>query len=468
MTKKNHKKLFTLHTVSLLLCFFLACATWTAHAQAPKPAATATSAPAAAVGIPHAAVTLNGREIFTLSGETADDALRRAETVEKRMQRLIARDEAVEPFSPGDVIGEEGRPLITLGGEPVLTITEADVANTLIPPQELALTWGNLLSRAVQSGRISRINPLSNALVVIATSSYDLVRSVISWIPRLMGALLLTLVVWPVAKGVRWVARKVTRNKRFDPNLAQLAIAVAFYGTWSMGFLAILSALGINGSSIAAAVGASGFVLGFAFKDVLSHFFAGLMLLAGRQFAIGGQIVVGEFEGTVESIDLRALRLRTFDNRVVTIPNGEVFNSPITTNTYNLYRRREFIIGIDYEADERQALKLAETAMKGVDGVLEEPAPQAVVSQLGASAVDLKMYFYTSSTNTDANVVKSECIMRTKAAFTEAGIAIPFATHTVDVRHVGDLAEALKPVLNEGEDARKNAGPTLSKNGTGS
>ena len=66
------------------------------------------------------------------------------------------------------------------------------------------------------------------------------------------------------------------------------------------------------------------------------------MLLAGRQFSIGGQIVVGEFEGTVESIDLRALRLRTFDNRIVTIPNGEVFNSAVVTNTYNLYRRREF------------------------------------------------------------------------------------------------------------------------------
>ena len=169
------------------------------------------------------------------------------------------------------------------------------------------------------------------------------------------------------------MTRKATNNEHFDSNLAQLAIAVAFYGTWSLGFLAILSALGIDGASIAAAVGVSGFVLGFAFKDVLSHFFAGLMLLAGRQFAIGGQIVVGEFEGTVESIDLRALRLRTFDNRIVTIPNGEVFNSSVITNTYNLYRRREFTIGIDYEADERQALELAEKAVKSVDGVLEEP-----------------------------------------------------------------------------------------------
>ena len=438
---------------------------WTSNAQVPKSAATTAPVATEAVGIPRAPVTINNRELFTLSGASADEALRRAETVEKRVQRLIEREDEVERFSPSDIITEDGQPLITLGGEPVLTVTAADVADTLVPPQELAMTWGSQLSRIVQAGRISRTNPLSNALIVIVTSAYDLVRGIAGWIPRLMGAILLALLFWPLAKAARWMARKATRNEHFDANLAQLAIAVAFYGTWSMGFLAILSALGIDGASIAAAVGVSGFVLGFAFKDVLSHFFAGLMLLAGRQFSIGGQIVVGEFEGTIESIDLRALRLRTFDNRIVTIPNGEVFNSAVVTNTYNLYRRREFIIGIDYEADERQALELAVAAMQGVDGVLEEPAPQAVVLQLGASSIDLQMYFYTSSTNTDAPKVKSECIMRTKAAFTKAGISIPFSTHTVDVRHIGELAEAWKPVLHEVEDAMKNGGASLEKNG---
>ena len=88
-----------------------------------------------------------------------------------------------------------------------------------------------------------------------------------------------------------------------------------------------------------------------------------------------------------------------------------------------------------------------------------------LVAQLGASSIDLRILFYTSSTNTDAPAVQSECIMRTKAAFTEAGINIPFSTHTVDVRHIGDLAQAWKPVLNEVEDAMKDGGVSLGKNG---
>ena len=118
-------------------------------------------------------------------------------------------------------------------------------------------------------------------MIVIVTSAYDLVRGIAGWLPRLMGAFLLALLFWPLAKAARWMTRKATHNEHFDANLAQLAIAVAFYGTWSLGFLAILSALGIDGASIAAAVGVSGFVLGFAFKDVLSHFFRGFDVVGG-------------------------------------------------------------------------------------------------------------------------------------------------------------------------------------------
>ena len=143
MTQQKINYLWSLRAVAMLLCFFM---TWTAHAQTPKiasPAATAAPETTEAVGIPRAPVTINNRELFTLSGASEDEALRRAETVQKRVQRLIERDDEVERFSPSDIITEDGQPLITLGGEPVLTVTADDVAQTLVPPQELAMTWGS-------------------------------------------------------------------------------------------------------------------------------------------------------------------------------------------------------------------------------------------------------------------------------------------------------------------------------------
>ena len=414
--------------------------------------------------IPHAPVLFNGHKVFELSGETATEATRRAETVNRRLARLISREEDVENFTPQDVITKDGQPLITLGGEPVLTITEADVAETLVPAQELALLWGEQLSNVVTAGRIAKSGPFRNAFIVLVTATYDLVTSVAAWLPRLLGVLILALIFWPLALLARCLARKATKTPRVDPNLTQLAIAVSFYGVWGLGLLAMLSAVGIDSTGIAAAVGASGFILGFAFQDVLSHFFAGMLLLMGRQFYIGGQIKVGEHEGVVEGIDLRALYLRTFDNRQVTIPNGQVFNSAVVVNTSNPWRRREFTIGIGYEANTRHAMQLALQVIREVDGVLPEPAPQVLVSQLGASSVDLRFFFYTSSTSTDWLETLSDCILAVKEAFDNAEISIPFSTHTIDVRHVGEvgkLAEALKPVLKEA--AQNNGTPEKQK-----
>ena len=194
---------------------------------------------------------------------------------------------------------------------------------------------------------------------------------------------------------------------------------------WGLGFLAILSALGVDSASIAATVGVSGFVLGFAFKDVLSHFFAGLMLLSGRQFTIGGQIQVGPHEGTVEAIDLRALRLRTVDNRVVTIPNGDVFNSAVISNTTNPTRRREFRVTIGLQDDARAAIALAVETLSGVKGVLKEPAPHVVACDWAPTGtVELRLMFFTASDNPRVLDIQSECILRVKDAFERAQITM--------------------------------------------
>ena len=142
----------------------------------------------------------------------------------------------------------------------------------------------------------------------------------------------------------RWLTQLVTERVHLDPNLRDLLRALSFYGVWTVGFFAILSTLGIESGSIATAVGISGFVLGFAFKDILSHFLAGLMLLLGGKFRVGDQIIVRDFEGTVERIELRALHLRTYDNRLVVIPNADVFTSAVTSNTASPHRRRDFTV----------------------------------------------------------------------------------------------------------------------------
>ncbi len=403
-------------TCLLVLCLFIASFTAALPARAWAQVQLPASASASSSAMPVAPVKVNERMLFEVAGATKEAAEQRADRINRRLQRLIEQ--------PGDVMRytEENTSIsstndgyvIKLDNEDILTVTQADVDYYLTPAPELAQTWSVKIVGGVMTGRISRTGTLGDIGMLTLTSLTDLIRSIIQWSPRLLGAVILALLFWPLAKLARKTAQWATSSKRLDPNMRQLAIALAFYSVWAMGILAILSALGIDSVSIATTVGVSGFILGFAFKDILAHFFAGMMLLLERQFSIGGQIVVGDFEGTVERVDLRALHLRTYDNRLVTIPNGQVFNSAVVANSHNLYRRREFSINLTNTVDARQAMTAAMEAVQAVDGVLPQPPPQVLASALAGETLTLRILFFTSNTHINPQGVLSECILRVK------------------------------------------------------
>ena len=366
-----------------------------------------------------------------MTGADQAEALQRASLINARLQELIKRPAGVARWTPEDLQLRNGAPTIILGDEEVLSITPTDAVANNSSVVQLAQTWGYGVSSAVRTSRVTKGGPFSGIAVTISASITELILNVIAWFPRLLAALLLLIVFWIIARIVRYTARRLMKSPEIDPNVRQLALALTFYGVWALGMLATLSALGVDSSSIAATVGVSGFILGFAFKDILSHFFAGLMLLSSRQLTIGGQIVIKEFEGTVESIDLRAVKLRLFDGRVVTIPNGDVFNSAVISNTTNATRRREFRVSIGLQDNARHAIDLALTTINAVDGVLDEPKASVVASDLnapiglGASSVELRVFFYVASDNPRYFDILSECILRVKDEFEKAGITMP-------------------------------------------
>ena len=364
---------------------------------------------------------------------------------------LLLRSEPVPPFTSRDVEERNNQTAVMLGDEPIVTVTDADAQDALTTRRDLALQWGEKMYSAIADARAARANPVTGAGILIRDSFSDLFKSMLRWLPRLAGAILLTLIFWALARIVRWITRGFVARTHFDSNLRQLFLALAFYGTWTVGLIAIFSTLGLDSGSIATTVGISGFVLGFAFKDILSHFFAGFMLLLGRQFHIGDQIVVKDFEGTVERIELRALYLRTYDNRLVIIPNGDVFTSIVTSNTASAHRRREFTIGIGYEDDIARAKQIALDTVAGVEGVASEPPPDILIDQLAASTVNLIVRFHTNSQRADYLKVGSECMERVKEAFDREHINMPTDIQTVVIQNLADVMRALHDASGQGK-----------------
>ncbi|PQV63116.1 Small-conductance mechanosensitive channel [Abditibacterium utsteinense] len=384
-------------------------------APAPLKLPTPTAAPSeiAPVGV-------EGRRLFDVGPSGNSSALQRATRINRRLQNLIEGEVDLPRFSPDAVKAVGGEQVITLGNVSVITITQSDAEDAGQTSRDLALVQGTVMSRAVRDARASRQNPLRGAGILISNSLRGLISSFLGWLPRVFAAALLILIFYFLARLARAIARASTARLGFDPNLRALLLALSFYGVWLVGTLAILSALGLDSSSLAAAVGVSGFVLGFAFKDILSHFLAGILLLISGKFRIGDQIVVREFEGTVERIELRALELRTYDNRLVIIPNGDVFSAAVTSNTASPHRRRSFVVPIPHQYDIEGALRLMEEAVKNTPGVLETPAPDVIIEDITQDSVILRARFSTNSMRTDYVRVGSECMKNVKLAFTRA------------------------------------------------
>ncbi len=383
------------------------------------PAPAAPVAPANSLDI--SPVQVENRRLFDVGPGGDSTALQRATRINRRLKNLIDGDADLPVFAPDMVkVVAGGEQSIELGGVAVRTVTARDAEDAGQSARDLALVQGAQMSRAVRDARASRQNPLRGAGILIANSLRGLVTSFLGWLPRVFAAVLLLGVFWFLARLARSATRSSTDRFGFDPNLRALLLALSFYGVWVVGTLAILSALGFDSSSLAAAIGVSGFVIGFAFKDILSHFLAGILLLMSGKFRIGDQIVVREFEGTVERIELRALELRTYDNRLVIIPNGDVFSAPITSNTASPHRRRSFTVPVPHEYDIERAMQLMESAVRDTPGVMETPPPDVIIEEITGDAVVLRARFSTNSGRTDFVHVGSECMKNVKLTFAKA------------------------------------------------
>lgn len=181
-------------------------------------------------------------------------------------------------------------------------------------------------------------------------------------------------------------------------------------------------------------LGITSVAIGFAFKDVLQNFFAGILILWRRPFIVGDQIRSKEYEGTVEEITIRSTRLKTYDGERAVIPNGEVYTNAILVRTAYDRRRVRFTVGVGYSDSIEEARETISRTLKETDGVLNEPEPSVLVAELAPSSVNFNVYFWVNSQQANVLRVSDRVATRIKLALDEVGIDMPYP-HTVVLFH---------------------------------
>ena len=177
-------------------------------------------------------------------------------------------------------------------------------------------------------------------------------------------------------------------------------------------------------------LGAGSAAIALALKDSLGNIAGGILILANKPFKKDDVIEVAGMEGTVESIDLFVTTLKTYDNKVITVPNGTVTTSVIVNYSKEEFRRVDCVFGISYDSDIAKAKDVLLAVTESCPFILKEPEPVVGVREHLDSAVnlDLKAWCLTP----DYAATKYFLTEQVKLAFDEANITIPYPR--MDVR----------------------------------
>jgi small-conductance mechanosensitive channel len=255
-----------------------------------------------------------------------------------------------------------------------------------------------------------------------------------------------------------WAARaSILRFFRYRTrsDLGELLGASAKWTIVTLGLLVVATIIfpSIRPADVLATLGIGSIAIGFAFKDILQNWIAGLLILLRQPFRLGDQIIVNNFEGTVEHIEARGTIIKTYDGRRVVIPNADIYTRALIVNTAFPKRRSEYDVPIDAGGDIERASEVILQAVKDTPGVEAEPAPDVIPWEVGDGEIRLKVRWWTKSERRHVVAARGHVIASVKRALDEAGFPVPYATRVLRFEENPEQAERLTPQGDSGEEA---------------
>ena len=253
-------------------------------------------------------------------------------------------------------------------------------------------------------------------------------------LPYLVVASVVYALFYVTAKNVRRLVSRLSDRRRKHRNVGLVLGRLAEGALLLLGVLvALVIALpSFKPAQLIQLLGISSVAIGFAFRDILQNFLAGILILLTEPFRIGDQIVVGGFEGTVENIETRATLLRTYDGRRVVIPNATLFTDSVTVNTAFEKRRLEYDVGIGYGDELEKARAVILETLGELEGVLKDPPPEALVVDLAASSVTVRARWWIAPPRRAEALASTDRVLTAlKRKLSAHGIDLPYPTRTV-------------------------------------
>ncbi|MEZ4239100.1 MAG: mechanosensitive ion channel family protein [Myxococcota bacterium] len=230
-----------------------------------------------------------------------------------------------------------------------------------------------------------------------------------------------------------WLAQRLRHWDRLYGRLRQRPLVRAMVGrlvallvtlAGVVAGLEILGATGLVGAVVGTA-GVLGVAVGFAFRDIVENYLAGILLSVQQPFNADDLVEVDNITGVVVRMSMRNTLIMTIDGNHVYVPNATVFKSPLENFTRNPRRRFSFEVGVGVGERLGDVMRLGIQTLKGIDGVVAEPPPLAYIAKLGDSNVVIELVGWVDQRNNEFLAVRTEAIRQVKEAFDTAGFDMP-------------------------------------------
>ena len=262
-----------------------------------------------------------------------------------------------------------------------------------------------------------------------------LIESLIVMLPNIVLAIVVFIAFFFAARWLKLLVKRLTRRHRQARNLGMVLGRLAQGAVILIGLFVALSIIipTFRAGDLVQLLGISGVAIGFAFRDILQNFLAGVLILLTEPFQIDDQIVFKDFEGTVENIQTRATTIKTYDGRRIVIPNSELFTNSVTVNTAYDSRRMEYDFGIGYGDDVDQAKQLMLETIDSIDDILKDPAPDVFLLELAESSVNIRARWWIKPPRRIDDLISRDKVISAikQKLYVENGIDLPYPTRQI-------------------------------------
>ena len=389
----------------------------------------------------------NGLSVTVAAQQVADkvEASQEQAVPEKEDLSQAPTQIDVNPVARDDEIRERLQSVLEATGwftNPEVSVKEGVVFLKASTETDELKAWAGDLARNTQD-----VVAVANRIKVLQPSIWDfrpamaglleLWRDLVGSLPFLFFGLIVLGLSVVAGIFVTRVARSLLHS-RIQANLLRNVVArslgaiVFLLGTYIVLRVSGLTQLALT---VVGGTGLIGLAVGIAFRDITENFLASVFLSMQKPFETGDLVEITGVTGYVQQLNVRTTILMTMDGNMVQIPNASVYKANLCNYTTNANRRADIVVGIGYDDSITEAQEIARQVLEEHPAVLNDPEPSVLAESMGATTINLRVYFWLDGHQYSWLKVRSSVIRLIKVAFQKHGISMPDESREVVFPH---------------------------------